>query len=131
MVNVKENTYKDTTTYDLHKTYCYKVTAVSASGIESEESNESCAQPLACIGLEELNSSLSIYPNPVSDRLYIETDAVIEEVIVYDVFGRCKITETQSHKDTKSIDISDLNNGIYFVKIRTAEGEIVKRIVKE
>ena len=30
-----------------------------------------------------------------------------------------------------SIDISNLNSGVYFVKINTAEGNIVKRFVKK
>ncbi|MBO5958410.1 MAG: T9SS type A sorting domain-containing protein [Bacteroidales bacterium] len=130
LVNVKENTYKDTTTYDLNKEYCYKVTAVSASGIESEESNESCAQPLACVGLEELSSSINIYPNPVNDMLYIKTDFEIEDVVVYDVFGRQQDNRTTRQQDNVTIDVSKLDAGVYFVKMRTTEGEIVKRIVK-
>ena len=130
LVNVKENTYKDTTTYDLKKIYCYTVTAVSASGIESEESNESCAQPLACVGLEELSSSLNVYPNPVNDKLYIETDAEIEEAIVYDVFGRQHDNKTTRQQGNMTVDVSNLDAGVYFVKIKTAEGEIVKRIIK-
>lgn len=130
LVNVKENTYKDTTTYDFKKIYCYTVTAISASGVESEKSNESCEQPLACVGLEELNSSLNIYPNPVNDNLYIEADVEIEDVVVYDVFGRQQDNRTTRQQDNATIDVSKLDAGVYFVKIKTAEGEIVKRIVK-
>ena len=130
LVNIKENTYKDTTTYDIKKIYCYTVTAISASGLESEKSNESCAQPLACVGLEELSSSVNIYPNPVNDMLYIKTDFEIEDVVVYDVFGRQQDNKTTRQQDNVTIDVSKLDAGVYFVKMRTTEGEIVKRIVK-
>ncbi|MBR0324208.1 MAG: hypothetical protein IIX06_06925, partial [Bacteroidales bacterium] len=39
--------------------------------------------------IEEMTStSLLVYPNPVNDRLYIEAEVEIEEIVVYDVYGR-------------------------------------------
>ena len=32
---------------------------------------------------------------------------------------------------TMSVDISDLNAGVYFVKIKTNDNEVVSRIVKQ
>ena len=80
--------------------------------------------------LEELSSSVNIYPNPVNDMLYIKTDFEIEDVVVYDVFGRQQDNRTTRQQDNVTIDVSKLDAGVYFVKIKTAEGEIVKRIVK-
>ena len=40
-----------------------------------------------------------------------------------------KISETQKLRN--SIDVSDLKSGIYFVKINTEKGNIVKRIIKD
>jgi hypothetical protein len=74
---------------------------------------------------------LNIYPNPVNDRLYIEAETVIEEVVVYDVYGRRQVTETPSHQGNWTIDLSELKSGIYFVKINTEKGNIVKRIIKD
>ena len=79
----------------------------------------------------EQASSLNLYPNPVQDKLYIEAEAEIEEIVVYDVYGRRQVTETPSHQGNLSIDVSNLNSGVYFVKIKTEEGNIVKRFVKE
>ena len=81
--------------------------------------------------LENKELGCNIYPNPVNDRLHIETEAEIEEISIFDVFGRAIVAESQSHKDTKtSVDLSDLKSGIYFVKIYTEKGNIVKRIIK-
>ena len=74
----------------------------------------------------------NIYPNPANDRLYIEAEAEIIEVSVYDVYGRTqnlRISESQNLRI--SINVSELNAGIYFVKINTENGEIVKRFIKE
>lgn len=81
-------------------------------------------------GIEEMTSSVSMYPNPVSDKLYIETEVEIEEVVVYDVFGRHQVTETPSRQGNLVVDVANLNSGVYFVKIVTSECEIVKRFVK-
>ena len=80
--------------------------------------------------IEEVTSSVNMYPNPVSDKFYIETEVEIEEVVVYDVFGRQQVTETPSRQGDLVVDVANLNSGVYFVKIVTSEGEIVKRFVK-
>ena len=79
--------------------------------------------------MEEMTTSLSIYPNPVNDRLYIEAETEVEEVVVYDVYGRQQ--STVNGQQTLSIDVANLNSGIYFVKVVTTEGEVVKRFIKK
>ena len=81
--------------------------------------------------IEEISTTFSIYPNPVNDRLFVEAETEIEEVVVYDIFGRQQVTETPSHQGNLSIDLSDLNSGIYFVKVKTENGEIAKRFIKK
>ena len=93
-------------------------------GIEEEP------EPNPGEGIEEVTSSVNMYPNPVSDKFYIETEVEIEEVVVYDVFGRQQVTETPSRQGDLVVDVTNLNSGVYFVKIVTSEGEIVKRFVK-
>jgi hypothetical protein len=83
------------------------------------------------IGLTENVTLFNIYPNPVGDRLYIETEVEIEEVVVYDVFGRHQLTETPSRQGNLVVDVANLNSGVYFIQIKTEEGNITKRFVKE
>ena len=96
---------------------------------ESEKTEEVCIKTLG-ESIEELSSSISVYPNPVNDKLYIETEFEVEEVVVYDMFGRCQVTETPSHQGNLSIDVTDLTGGVYFVKVATENVTFVKRIVK-
>ena len=81
------------------------------------------------VSIEENISSINIHPNPVNDKLYIETDIKIEEVVVYDIFGRLQLSAISGQQS--AIDVTNLNNGIYFVKIVTDNGDIVKRFVKK
>ena len=80
--------------------------------------------------IEELTSSLLLYPNPVNDRLYIETEVEVEEVVVYDVYGRRQELSAISCQSS-AFDVSNLKSGVYFVKVVTSEGETVKRFVKK
>ena len=85
-----------------------------------------CGESIADID----NSSLDLHPNPVNDRLYIETEVEVEEVVVYDVYGRCQELSAVSCQPSV-IDVSGLNSGVYFVKVVTSEGETVKKIIKQ
>ena len=68
----------------------------------------------------------SIYPNPSKDNFTIVCDNMTY-IAVYNVVGS-KIMETNVNGNIYVIN--DLNSGVYFVEIKTNEGNAVKRIVK-
>ena len=80
---------------------------------------------------EQHEIQCKVYPNPVNDRLYIVTEDEVENVVVYDIYGRLQVTETPRHQGNLTIDVENLKSGIYFVKINTEKGNIVKRIIKD
>ncbi len=81
--------------------------------------------------IEHNVSQCSVYPNPVNNKLYIVTEDEVENVVVYDIYGRVQnLRNSETQKLRNSIDLSDLKAGIYFVKINTEKGNIVKRIIK-
>ena len=80
--------------------------------------------------IEDKEVRCNIYPNPANDRLFIEAESEINDVVIYDIYGRRQVTETPSHQDNASVDLSKLNAGIYIVKINTEKGNIVKQIIK-
>ncbi len=85
---------------------------------EEEENGES---------IEENVSSLSVYPNPAENTLFLATEMNVEEIAIYDIYGR-QVIKTPSHQ---VIDITELNSGVYFIKVRTNNAETVKRFVKK
>ena len=118
-----------------------ETTAAKLSETKSNETGSGCVN--AMLALQEIENyeditgvndnymtDANVYPNPVKDRLYIETSTLIQSIEVYDVYGRLQVTKTPSHQSDLSVDVSDLNSGIYFVKVKTEEGNIVKRIIK-
>ena len=80
--------------------------------------------------IHQLDSSISVYPNPTNSFVTINCNNTIKSIELYDVQGR--ILETSIENSTTSkLDISEKQNGIYFVKINTENGSKVEKIVKE
>ena len=119
--------------------YCFTVTAVNTIG-ESEHSNEACATTPAegedpenpDSNIEVAENDFVIYPNPVNDRLYIETQTLTQTIEIYDVYGRIQnLSNSATQQLSNSINVDNLNSGVYFVKVVTEKGEVVKRFVKK
>ncbi|MBI2280655.1 MAG: T9SS type A sorting domain-containing protein, partial [Bacteroidetes bacterium] len=83
-------------------------------------------------GIEEnnLESSLEIeiYPNPTLSQLTIDTELDISEIIIVDITGKTIKTIKQN---TNSVNVANLSNGIYFIKVITDEKTITKKFVKQ
>ena len=76
---------------------------------------------------ELANDQLSIYPNPTSDVLNIASGHNIQNVEMFDVLGK----SVKRVSNSKSIDVSDLKTGVYFVKVWTDNGQDAKKVVIE
>ncbi len=84
------------------------------------------------LGIDELSSSIDIYPNPIGDVLFLATEMNVKEVSIYDIYGRMTtVYSLQSTDFVHSIDVADLEAGVYFVNIKTENGNVVKRFVKK
>jgi len=76
-------------------------------------------QPQA-IPEQELIRAIRIYPNPATNKLTIDNSKFANGIILmalYDISGRRVDCKPKSKGQTMEIDVSDLKNGIYFVKI--------------
>ena len=112
---------------DPNTEYCFTVTAVNEVG-ESAPSEKVCATTKP-EGIAENAAAFNIYPNPVADRLFIETEANVEEVTIYTLTGVMVYSEVDFNNN--SINVSELNGGVYIMKVRTENGEAVRRFIKK
>jgi hypothetical protein len=74
-------------------------------------------------------SEQKVYPNPVRDILFVESDVTIDKIEITDLSGRTAIVERPAGVSAK-IDVSGLSNGVYFVVIETEKGKTAKKIIK-
>jgi hypothetical protein len=110
----------------------------TASGMfELSRNNISSLSPFAItdksstVDIEENNLISSIYPNPTSGLIYIElskTDEVNIELL--DASGRIIKTMNNNGSKIANIDLSNLPEGFYFIRITEGENLSTKRIIK-
>lgn len=80
-----------------------------------------------------ITSKFSVYPNPTNNVVNITSDNSFEvrKVGITDINGRSiKTVVLGAPSANTSIDVSDLTSGIYLLIIDTAEGNAVKKIIK-
>ena len=72
------------------------------------------------------DNTFSIYPNPVSDILYIDGKEPPGIVCIYDLNGR-QIIRVEINETPAPIDLSNLKSGFYFVKTNNQTVKIIKK----
>jgi len=108
--------------------------------------DKSVAAPTATLRLDSVTFSstvlevknystvkLIVYPNPVDDVLNITGDIAIEinSIEIIDINGKFIKQIKAEATSQKSISVNDLAKGIYFLRVNTNLGTIVKKISKD
>ncbi|PBQ32295.1 hypothetical protein CNR22_11105 [Sphingobacteriaceae bacterium] len=90
------------------------------------------------VGIKEnttISRMIRIFPNPAANTLQISNqsqDALNSRIeILSSVGALVKVVNAVSISGTTSVDISDLSKGMYFIKLKSTQGDIVKSFVKE
>lgn len=73
----------------------------------------------------------SVYPNPVNDILSIKTADKVENVVVFDLLGKNVASFKGDSIDNNSINLSQLPNGLYLVKISAGNSTETIRVTKD
>lgn len=82
------------------------------------------------LGIEQpKEQNVRLYPNPTKGILFIEfKDHTVQEVWVHDVMGK-KVLHLSG--DIQWIDMSPFQKGMYFLRIKSDQGILVRKILKE
>ena len=72
-------------------------------------------------------TATKVYPNPVVDRLNVETEEDVLYIRVYNMYG----VEVARIANANAIDLASLAAGNYLVRVQTATGVSTHRIVKK
>lgn len=82
---------------------------------------------------QSMNAYVSVFPNPAKDQLNITMDnskAPMSSMTVVDLMGREVMSVNNLKTNEYSLNTSGLNSGVYFVNIKTINGEsATKRFV--
>ena len=76
---------------------------------------------------DELN--MAVFPNPVSNTLFISSENIqIEKISVYSISGKQVLDDSNFEN---SLDVSSLSEGIYFLEISSPEGKSIQKFIKQ
>lgn len=67
---------------------------------------------------DELAAEVTIYPNPVVDKLNIKTDVTIDQLQVTNALGQVILTTRGANR----LDVSGLDTGVYYLRV-TSDGK--------
>ncbi len=68
---------------------------------------------------------LGVYPNPTSDRFFIESNSLSDEIKILNLSGEILYRKTLNAGKTE-IDISSMPTGVYFIKTKEKTGKFIK-----
>lgn len=80
------------------------------------------------------NDAISIFPNPVRGCLHIDVNIDNQTPIfinLHNAMGQRIFTSTNTPNDVRSVDVSSLIPGVYFVNFEVGNQSVTKRIVVE
>ncbi len=69
----------------------------------------------------ELNSQVTIYPNPVNDSFTVKAN--VSSLNIYDITGKLVSEFKGSYRIGVSFNVSDLNKGIYLIELKNEVGQ--------
>jgi len=81
-------------------------------------------------GLSEMKDEgdLYVFPNPAHDILTLQTKKDVYTMKIYDTKGQ-PVLERKGKSAREQIDVSMIQNGMYFLNLQTTEGVLIKKII--
>ena len=76
----------------------------------------------------EVANSITVFPNPASDIIFVNGLNENAKISIYDLSGRLLFSKQVTNKQ---IDISNFQSGIYTMKIETSKEIVTKKFVKQ
>ena len=84
--------------------------------------------PISAAINDEYAQMVSVYPIPASDQLIIESKSSnLTDLTLRDVMG--KLVLSNKFTGTTQIDLTQMSKGVYYLNLKTAEGELTKKII--
>ncbi|MGH1387546.1 M14 family zinc carboxypeptidase [Kordia sp.] len=79
---------------------------------------------------DELLANVNIYPNPVKDKLYIDTaNHSLQNIVLYNLLGEQILQRTISGNTQTTLDVQQMKQGVYIIKLDFTEGSLIKKII--
>ena len=92
------------------------------------ETNPNITACLNVLSNDDFNLDyISFFPNPTKDFVTINTQQSIDKIEVFNITG----IKVLDFKNTKTINLKSFESGIYFLKFKSGNNVITKKIIKQ
>lgn len=113
-------------------TTSYTVTGTDLNGCTNTSSITQSVSTCAAVNELSTNNEINIFPNPAKEQITISSSSPIRLIKMFSVDGKLVLQKNNANNVlSQSINISELNAGIYFLNCITEEGERSFKIIKE
>ncbi len=111
----------------VNKFHCYTNPTIGTYVAESAV----CTDELVSVRPLTAEDGITIYPNPVQDRLHYQSVDRLISFSLFDLAGKLVLDATQVIRREDIIDLSALASGVYLLRIRKEDGGVVvAKVVK-
>lgn len=101
-------------------------------GVQRSDVFNATVRVVRVVGTEEVDRGLKVYPNPVTDRIYIEGSTVTDfRIFLMDQLGRVVYEYHASAVIDLTIDLSSISSGLYVLHVVTSNKSKVLRLSRE
>lgn len=136
--SVSGSTYTKTYTYTLDASWVVENLTIIAfiNNHDASNVNNRAVLNANSVKLTDLTTAISennetgtaIYPNPATDVLNVLSENTINKVEIFNIQGQLV---KAANGNVDSISISDMNAGVYFVKVTTDKGTATHKLIKK
>ena len=119
--HTRDPLYTDEVYTEFYYTYC--IVAEYADGFSIPE----CIVVKTDLGIEENETSFTIYPNPVNNILYINGGNAEYSYMMYNSIGQ--VVANGSAQGVEQISVDGMTKGIYFLRLTSGTQVLVEKVV--
>jgi|GEM_PF-472188 len=122
-------TYSGTTT-DTCKAFPARLLYYTKLIVYNDHGSDEITRAIDILAVEDDKQvEFSIFPNPTSNYVLVESESRIESITLLDISGRVVLSHAGTSKQREQIDVSDLQSGQYVLRIDSEEGTSNRMIV--
>ena len=77
---------------------------------------------------DKIYKTVKIYPNPASDFIFAESNNNINNIEIFDINGKMILSKNSFSRTKEKINLSEIKQGIYIIKIYTTTNTVVKKL---
>ena len=123
-------TFSDVGPDDTTVQYGFQVTGINANP-DDEVALGSVVVTDNTLGINDINDiKVSVYPNPTTNNINIQSDEQIMNITVYNTIGQM-VRNVSPAATNFSMEMSNLDTGMYFVNVFTETGSKTVKVIKK